>query len=106
MDAGHASDEILAQGSILPDAHSGDGEPGRVRLTHLYLDADSRFRWYEDGAATSADGPSLRTAIEAARLKWPQFQVSMLKGKPIVHLREADIPDIQAAGELDRTRKK
>mgnify|MGYP006219854731 CR=1 FL=1 len=57
-------------------------------------------------SGTDASGNiSLRSAIEAARLKWPRFQVVMLKGKPVTHLTEADIPNIYAADELDRTRK-
>lgn len=105
MDVVHATDEIIAEGSIVPRPSDEDGESGRVRLPNLYLDADSQFRWYENGEATDAAGSTLRTAIEAARLKWPQFQVVMLKGRPVVHLAEADIPNIYAADELDRTRK-
>jgi len=104
MAAAHATDEILAEGSIIPLPSDEDGRTGRVRLPNLYLDVDSQFRWYEDGEATGAAGSTLRTAIEAARLKWPRFQVVMLKGKPVVHLTEADIPNIYAADELDRTR--
>lgn len=105
MDPAHATDEIIAGGSILPLPSDEDGKTGRVRLPNLYLDADSKFRWYEDGEATDAFGSTIRTAIEAARAKWPQFHVVMLKGKPVTHLTETDIPDIYAADELDRTRK-
>lgn len=89
----------------MPPPNDVDGKTGQVRLPSLYLDADSQFRWYEAGEATDAEGSSLRTAVEAARLKWPRFQVVMLKGKPVVHMTEADIPEIYAADELDRTRK-
>jgi hypothetical protein len=105
MDPVHATDEIVAEGSIVPRPSDEDGRTGRVRIATLYLDADSKFRWYEDGEATGAAALTLRTAIAAARLKWPRFQVVMLKGKPVVHLTEADIPNIYAADELDRTRK-
>lgn len=105
MDPLHATDEIIAEGSILPLPSDEDGKTGRVRLPNLYLDADSKFRWYEAGEATDAFGSTLRTAVEAARLKWPRFQVVMLKGKPVTHLTDADIPEIYAADELDRTRK-
>lgn len=105
MDIGHATDKIIAEGSIVPQPSDVDGKTARVRLPNLYLDADSKFRWYENGKATEAAGSTLRTAIEAARLKWPRLQVVMIKGKAVTHMTEADIPEIYAADELDRTRK-
>ena len=105
MDPVHATDEIIAEGSIMPLPSDKDGQTGSVRLPLLYLDADSKFRWYESGQATDAIGATLRTAVESARLKWPRFRVVTLKGKPVTHMTEADIPEIYAADELDRTRK-
>ena len=99
----HATDKIIAQGAIFPLHAEESGKSVKPRLPALYLDTDSKFRWYEEGESTDAAGASLRTAIEAARLKWPQFQVVMLQGKPVEHLRESDIPNHYAADELDAT---
>lgn len=79
------------------------GQGVAPRQPTLHLDIDSKFRWYEEGESTDAAGSSLRTAIEAARLKWPEFQVVMLRGKPVSHLRESDIPNHYAADELDQS---
>ncbi len=103
MDPVHASDEIIAQGSITPLPSDVDGKTGRVRLPVLYLDTDAQFRWYEAGASTDAVGETLRTAIEAARLKWPRFEVVSLNGKTVTHMDESDIPIIYAADELGGT---
>ena len=103
MEPQHATDKVYAQGTI-PSLHGDERQTSIApRQPQLYLDIDSKFRWYEDGQATDAASPGLRTAIEAARLKWPQFQVVMLRGQPVEHLRESDIPNDFAADELNRS---
>jgi hypothetical protein len=103
MEPEHATDRIIAQGIIMPLHGEESGQSVRPRQPTLYLDNDSKFRWYKEGESTDAAGSSLRTAIEAARLKWPKFQVVMLRGKPVEHLRESDIPNHYAADELDQS---
>jgi hypothetical protein len=103
MEPEHATDKIIAEGVIMPLHGEESGQSVIPRRPHLYLDIDSQFRWYEEGEHTDAAGSSLRTAIEAARLKWPQFQVVMLQGKPVEHLSESDIPNYYAADELDQS---
>lgn len=67
----------------------------------LYLDSDSKYRWYEEGSASDAAGATLRTAIEAARLKWNNFQIVEAGGHAVTSETQNDIPERYAADDFE-----
>ncbi len=106
MDKQHATDSVVARGTVMPVHPEETGEQPAPQLADLYLDDDAKYRWYEEGRQTEAEGASLRTAIEAARLKWPQFEIVELRGRTIEWENESQFPDTHATDELDATTRR
>ena len=76
------------------------------RSFNLHLDSDGRYRWYETGFATDAGGETLRTAIEAGRLKWNNFQIIEAEGRAVTSENQTEIPERYAADDLEDRRKR
>ncbi len=49
----------------------------------LQIDADGRYRWYEEEADSEVHGVSLYDAIENAEPAWRGFQLLEVRGKQV-----------------------
>jgi hypothetical protein len=100
------SDEVVARAVCMPVHAEELNTVVEPRSFNLHLDSDGQYRWYETGFATDAGGATLRTAIEAARLKWKNFQVIEADGHAVTSESHNDIPERYAADDLERRRKR
>lgn len=100
----HAKQQVIGRGAVMPMHPEESGEAAAPQVTQLYLDDDAKYRWYEAGQPTEAEGASLRTAVEAARLRWPQFQLMELDGHAVSMETQTEIPERFAADELAELR--
>jgi hypothetical protein len=96
----HAKQEVIGRGAVMPMHPDETGESAAPQVAHLYLDDDAKYRWYEEGRPTEAEGASLRTAVEAARLRWPKFQLMELDGHAVSMETQTEIPERFAADEV------
>ncbi|MBI1352841.1 MAG: hypothetical protein GC160_00740 [Acidobacteria bacterium] len=100
----HASESVVARGVAVPMHPEETARSAEPRGADLYLEVDGVYRWYEQGDPTDAAGKSLRTAVEAARLQWPGFQLIELDGRTVETESESEIPERYADDDLVRRR--
>jgi hypothetical protein len=96
----HATEEVIARGGLV-DTTEDEGEGvNDPTLLELFLDDDNQYRWYEDGAETEAFGPTIQTAMAAARQVWPGFALLEFRGETVMNPHQ-ELPDAYAADELE-----
>ena len=79
---------------------------GFPKDAELFLETDDVYRWYEQGDPTEVFGETLRTAVEAARHRWPQFQIIEVEGHTVTSESQFDLPERYAADDLEKRRGK
>jgi len=99
MSYSHATDDPIAEAEALPVGAEEEDEVREPRLLQLFLDADARYRWYEEEEASDVSSRNLLEAIEGAESAWDGFQVVEFRGEPVTP--NMSIEDSYAPEEIE-----
>jgi hypothetical protein len=100
------SDKIYARGVRMPVHVEEMATPAEPKQAELYLESDSRYRWYEEGEPSEVFGETLHAAVEAAHVRWHDFQVIEVEGHAVSSESQFDLPERYAADDLEKRRKR
>ena len=95
-----ANDNVYARGVIMPIAPDEAGRAASPQTFALHLETDGVYRWYEGGSPTEVSGESLRTAYEAARLRWTGFQIIELEARSVTTNTLSEIQERHGSEDL------
>jgi hypothetical protein len=99
----HATHGVIARASVI-DIYAGEAdETKEPAFLNLYLDADARYRWYEEDSPTPASGITTTAAIAAAQTRWDGLELFEYRGQAIDP--KTEVEEVYAVDELALIRR-